>query len=74
MAVRFNIPAFAVERLSFAYSPLVEAVLSLHVLMEPKHHPLQHEFVLRLALCGATSRQTPEASLSAGVRRLRSPF
>jgi DNA-binding transcriptional ArsR family regulator len=47
VAIRFHIPAFAVERLSFAYSPLVEAVLSLHVLVEPKHHPLQHEFVRR---------------------------
>jgi DNA-binding transcriptional ArsR family regulator len=46
--IRFHIPAFAVERLSFAYSPLVEAVLSLHVLVEPKHHPLQHEFVRRM--------------------------
>jgi DNA-binding transcriptional ArsR family regulator len=48
VAIRFHIPAFAVERLSFAYSPLVEAVLSLHVLVEPKHHPLQHEFVRRM--------------------------
>jgi DNA-binding transcriptional ArsR family regulator len=48
VAVRFHIPAFAVERLSFAYSPLVEAALSLHVLVEPKHHPLQHEFVRRM--------------------------
>ena len=48
MAIRFHIPAFAAERLSFAYSPLVEAVLSLHVLVEPKHHPLQHEFVRRM--------------------------
>jgi DNA-binding transcriptional ArsR family regulator len=48
VAIRFHVPAFAVERLSFAYSPLVEAVLSLHVLVEPKHHPLQHEFVRRM--------------------------
>jgi DNA-binding transcriptional ArsR family regulator len=57
VAIRFHIPAFAVERLSFAYSPLVEAVLSLHVLVEPKHHPLQHEFVRRMR------------SLSPGLRR-----
>ena len=48
MGIRFHISAFAAERLSFAYSPLVEAVLSLHVLVEPKHHPLQHEFVRRM--------------------------
>ena len=31
--------------LAFGYSPLLEAVLSLHVLVEPKHHSLQHEWV-----------------------------
>jgi DNA-binding transcriptional ArsR family regulator len=46
--IRFHLPAGAVERLAFAYSPLFEAVLSLHVLVEPKHHPLQHEWVRRL--------------------------
>ena len=38
-------PAEAIERVGFAYSPLLEAVLSLHVLVAPKHHPLQHEWV-----------------------------
>jgi DNA-binding transcriptional ArsR family regulator len=46
--IRFHLPASAVERLEFAYSPLFEAVLSLHVLVEPKHHPLQHEWVRRM--------------------------
>ena len=45
MAIRFHLPADASERVAFAYSPLLEAVLSLHVLVEPKHHPLQHEWV-----------------------------
>jgi DNA-binding transcriptional ArsR family regulator len=31
-----------------AYSPLLETVLSLHVLVEPKHHPLQHPWVRRM--------------------------
>ena len=57
MAIRFHIPAFAVERLSFAYSPLVEAVLSLHVLVEPKHHPLQHEFVRRMRALSPSLRR-----------------
>jgi DNA-binding transcriptional ArsR family regulator len=61
VAIRFHIPAFAVERLSFAYSPLVEAVLSLHVLVEPKHHPLQHEFVRRMrSLSPALRRRISE--------------
>jgi DNA-binding transcriptional ArsR family regulator len=45
MAIRFRIPPDAAERVSFSYSPLSEAVLSLHVLAEPKHHPLQHGWV-----------------------------
>ncbi len=44
----FNLPAEAVERLAFAYSPLLEAVLSLHVLVEPKHHPVQHAWVRQM--------------------------
>jgi DNA-binding transcriptional ArsR family regulator len=35
------------ESIAFTYSPVVEAVLSLHVLTEPKHHPLQHAWVRR---------------------------
>jgi DNA-binding transcriptional ArsR family regulator len=45
MAIRFHLPARALDRIAFAYSPLLEAALSLHVLVEPKHHPLQHEWV-----------------------------
>ena len=46
--IRFRLPAGAVERVSFAYSPLFECVLSLHVLVEPGHHSLQHEWVRRM--------------------------
>ena len=45
MAIRFRLPPDAVDRVAFAYSPLLEAALSLHVLVEPKHHPLQHDWV-----------------------------
>jgi DNA-binding transcriptional ArsR family regulator len=45
VAVRFHLPAVAPERIAFGYSPLLEAVLSLHVLVAPKHHPVQHEWV-----------------------------
>ncbi|MDA0159949.1 DUF5937 family protein [Solirubrobacter ginsenosidimutans] len=41
----FRVPPTAVERVGFSYSPTLEAVLSLHVLVEPKHHPVQHEWV-----------------------------
>ena len=35
MAIRFRVPAEAVERVAHAYSPLLETVLSLHVLADP---------------------------------------
>jgi DNA-binding transcriptional ArsR family regulator len=46
--IRFRLPDDAEECLAFTYSPLLETVLSLHVLVEPKHHPLQHEWVRRM--------------------------
>jgi DNA-binding transcriptional ArsR family regulator len=58
LAVRFHVPADAVERVGFAYSPLLEAVLSLHVLVAPKHHPLQHAWVRSMrALPAALKRR-----------------
>lgn len=46
--ITFHLPSTAVERLAFAYSPVLEAVLSLHVLVEPKHHPIQHQWVRQM--------------------------
>jgi DNA-binding transcriptional ArsR family regulator len=45
MTIVFRVPPTAVERVGFSYSPSLEAVLSLHVLVEPKHHPVQHGWV-----------------------------
>jgi DNA-binding transcriptional ArsR family regulator len=45
VTIGFRLPASATERVAFTYSPTLEAVLSLHVLVEPKHHPLQHGWV-----------------------------
>jgi len=45
VTIAFRLPASATERVAFTYSPTLEAVLSLHVLVEPKHHPLQHGWV-----------------------------
>jgi DNA-binding transcriptional ArsR family regulator len=61
--IRFRLPPDGEECLAFAYSPLLEAALSLHVLVEPKHHPLQHEWVRRM-------RALP-AELKRELRRLR---
>lgn len=45
MTIVFRLPPSAAERVALLYSPALEAVLSLHVLVEPKHHPVQHEWV-----------------------------
>lgn len=56
MAIRFALPAEETESVAFAYSPVVEAVLSLHVLVAPKHHPLQHAWVRRMRALDSTLR------------------
>lgn len=61
--IRFRLPPGGEECLAFTYSPLLEAALSLHVLIEPKHHPLQHGWVRRM-------RALP-AELRREIRRLR---
>ena len=40
MTIVFRLPPSAAERVAFSYSPALEAVRSLHVLVEPKHHPV----------------------------------
>jgi Family of unknown function (DUF5937) len=45
VTIVFRLPPSAAERVAFSYSPAMEAVLSLHVLVEPKHHPVQHTWV-----------------------------
>lgn len=46
--IRIAFPAQPEETVAFAVSPLLESVLSLHVLLGPKHHALQHEWVRRM--------------------------
>jgi uncharacterized protein DUF5937 len=48
VAIRFVLPEQESESVAFSYSPVVEAVLSLHVLVAPKHHPLQRAWVRRM--------------------------
>src|SRR3954463_7002315 len=45
MAIRFELAPEDESALAFACSPLLETVLSLHVLVEPRHHPLQNGWV-----------------------------
>src|SRR5262249_13104429 len=46
--IRLQLPRPPEEHVAFAYSPLLECVLSLHVLVGPKHHALQHDWVRRM--------------------------
>ena len=46
--IRIRLPERPVEHLAFALSPALEAVLSLHVLVGPKHHALQHGWVRQM--------------------------
>jgi DNA-binding transcriptional ArsR family regulator len=55
--ITFHLPPTAVERLAFAYSPVLEAVLSLHVLVEPKHHPLQHQWARQMRSLSPTLKR-----------------
>ena len=55
--IRYRFSADPAESIAFSYSPLLEAVLSLHVLSEPKHHPLQHPWVRRARLLPAPLRR-----------------
>jgi DNA-binding transcriptional ArsR family regulator len=58
VTIVFRVPASGAERVGFSYSPALEAVLSLHVLVEPKHHPLQHAWVRSMrALSPALKRE-----------------
>jgi DNA-binding transcriptional ArsR family regulator len=45
--IRVRLPAHPAEHVRFGYSPLMESVLSLHVLVGPRHHVLQHDWVRR---------------------------
>jgi DNA-binding transcriptional ArsR family regulator len=45
IVIRFELAADDEEALAFACSPLLETALSLHVLVEPRHHALQQNWV-----------------------------
>jgi hypothetical protein len=46
--VRFHLAEDAVERVCFTYSARLEAVFSLHVLVEPQRDPLHHAWIRRM--------------------------
>ena len=44
MSIRVQLPEGDDVRIGFACSPALEAILSLSVLIKPKHHPLHHDW------------------------------
>ena len=59
--IRIRLPKDPAEHVAFAYSPLLECVLSLHVLVGPKHHALHHGWVRRMRALDPTLRRAIEA-------------
>jgi DNA-binding transcriptional ArsR family regulator len=57
LSIRIRIPEASDGLVHVAPAPFAEAVLSLHVLMHPKEHPLQHPWIREMR------------SLSAGLKR-----
>jgi hypothetical protein len=55
--IRFHLAEDAIERVGFAYCPRLEAVFSLHVLVEPQRHPLHHGWIRRMRSLPRTLRR-----------------
>ena len=57
MSIRLRIPESPNGLVHVAPAPLVEAVLSLHVLMYPKEHPLQHPWIREMRSLSPTLKR-----------------
>lgn len=58
--IRIALPQCAEEHVSFSTSPLLECVLSLHVLLGPQHHAMQHPWIRRMRRLDAKLRRRIE--------------
>jgi hypothetical protein len=66
--IRFHLPEDAIERVCFTYSAKLEAVFSLHVLVEPQRHPLHHAWIRRMrGLPLALRRELASCSFAFGA-------
>lgn len=59
--IRIELRSDRPEHVAFAYSPLLECVLSLHVLVGPKHHALHHGWVRRMRALEPTLKRRIDA-------------
>jgi DNA-binding transcriptional ArsR family regulator len=66
--IRFHLGEGALERVCFGYGPLLEAVFSLHVLVEPQRHPLHHLWIRQMrSLPAALRRELAACSWAFGA-------
>ena len=66
--IRFHLPEDAIERVCFTYSAKLEAVFSLHVLVEPQRHPLHHAWIRQMrGLPLALRRELASCSFAFGA-------
>lgn len=66
--IRFHLAEDALERVGFTYSARLEAVFSLHVLVEPQRHPLHHPWIRRMrGLPPALRRELTACSFAFGA-------
>ncbi len=58
--IRIGLPSAERGDVAVTYSPLLECVLSLHVLVDPRHHALQHPWVRRMRALDPSLRRRIE--------------
>ena len=57
MSIRVRVPQSTAGLVHVAPAPLVETMLSLHVLMHPKEHPLQHPWIRQMRKLSAALKR-----------------
>ena len=57
MAIRFHLATITREQIAYGYSPVLEALISLHSVLEPKHHPVQHPWARQIRALPARLRE-----------------
>jgi DNA-binding transcriptional ArsR family regulator len=57
VAIRFHLATISSEQIALGYSPVLEALISLHSALEPKHHPVQHPWARRTRALPARLRE-----------------
>lgn len=57
MAIRFHLATITKTQIVCGYSPVLESLISLHSVLEPKDHPVQHPWARRMRALPARLRE-----------------